>query len=37
MRGPFSTDPRDYVENPNLVGFDELEVLHGFMIFFYWA
>ena len=25
--------PRDYVEKSNLMGFDELEVLHGFMIF----
>ena len=24
---------RDYVEKSNLMGFDELEVLHGFMIF----
>ena len=25
--------PRDYVEKSNLMGFDELEMLHGFMIF----
>ena len=25
--------PRGYVEKLNLMGFDELEVLHGFMIF----
>ena len=25
--------PREYVEKSNLMGFDELEVLHGFMIF----
>ena len=25
--------PRGYVEKSNLMGFDELEVLHGFMIF----